>query len=259
MSPRAIWSGSIAFGLVNIPVKLFSATQRKDVSFRSLHSKCNTPLKRPFYCPTCEVQVPQSEISKGYEYTKGHFVVLTEEELQQVPLESSKTLEVQGFVDREEVDPLLYESSYYLGPTEGSVKPFELFRQALELTNKVAVAQAAIWGKEQAVTIRPRGRHLVLSTLYYADEVREPPELPAVEAVAISDAELDLAVNLIQALAVPFDIGRYKDHYREALMEVIKAKVEGRKVEVPAVGKRETPEDLMAALKASLESVKKPS
>jgi DNA end-binding protein Ku len=256
MVSRAIWSGSIAFGLVNIPVKLFVATQRRDLTFRSLHAKCNTPLRRPYYCPSCGEQVPQSDISKGYEYAKGQFVILAEDDLRKVAVESSKTLEVQGFVDREEVDPLLYESSYYLGPTDNSVKPFELFRQALEFTNKVAVAQATIWKKEQVVTMRPRGRHLVLSTLYYPDEVREPPEIPAAE-VTVSKGELDLALSLIQGLSIPFDIEGYKDRYREALLEVIKAKVEGRKVEAPAVEKRETPEDLMAALKASLESVKK--
>ncbi len=254
--PRAIWSGAIAFGLVNIPVRLFTATQRKDISFRSLHAKCNTPLKRPYYCPKCEEQVAFGETNKGYEYSKGQFIILTDEDFDKVPLETSKALEVQGFVDREEVDPLFHESSYFLAPTETSVKPFELFRQALDLTNKVAVAQAAIWKKEQIVTIRPRGSHLVLSTLYYQDEVREPPEVP-MDKVAVSEGEVELALSLIKALTMPFDSSEFRDRYREALLEVIQAKADGKEIEAPKVEKRETPEDLMAALKASLQAIEK--
>lgn len=259
MASRAVWSGAIAFGLVNIPVKLFVATQRKSISFRSLHAECNTPLKRPYYCPQCEVQVGYDDIVKGYEYGKGKFVLLTDEDFDKVPLETSKALEVQGFVDREEVDPLFHDSSYYLAPTEASMKPFELFRQALELTNKVAVVQAAIWKKEQVATVRPRGDYLVFSTLYYEDEVREPPEFPGEKAVKVSDQEVELAVNLVKALTVPFDVSRFEDRYREALLEIIEAKAEGKEVAVPEVKERETPEDLMAALEASLKAVEKPS
>ncbi len=259
MMPRAIWSGAVTFGLVNIPVKLFTATQRRDVAFRSLHAECGTPLKRPYYCPTCEEQVPYQEIRKGYEYTKGKYVVLTEEDFERVPLESSKALEVVGFVEREEVDPLLHDSSYYLAPAESAVKAFELLRQALELTNKVAVAQASIWKKEQVVTVRPREGVLVLSTLYYEDEVRQPPDVPLEKPVEVSEPELDLAVDLVKAQTIPFDIGQFQDRYREALLQLIEAKVEGKEVEVPTAAERESPEDLMTALKASLEAVTKPS
>lgn len=257
MMPRAIWSGAVAFGLVNIPVKLFTATQRKDVAFRSLHQECGTPLKRPYFCPKCNVQVDFKDIQKGYEYSKGKFVVMTEEDFEKVPLESSKALEVRGFVEREELDPLLYESSYYLAPVETAMKAFELFRQALELTNKVAIAQASIWKKEQVVTLRPRGALLVLSTLYYEDEVREPPPIVIERPVQVSKAEVDLALNLIESLTIPLDMGQFRDRYREALLEIMQAKVEGREVEAPAVVERESPEDLMTALKASLAAIKK--
>ncbi|MEE9592629.1 MAG: Ku protein [Thermoplasmata archaeon] len=259
MEPRAIWSGAIQFGLVNIPVKLFVATMRKAVSFRSLHPKCGQPLKRPYFCPTDEEQVAFKEVVKGYAYTKDKYVVLTDEDFEKVPLKSSKALEVMGFVEREEVDPLLQDSSYYLGPTELSVKPFELFRQALDLTNKVALAQAAIWKKEQVVSLRPRGEELVMSTLFYEDEVRPPPVIPTAESVELSEAEVNLALELIKAQVIPYDMSQYTDHYREALLEVIKAKVEGREVEAPVVETQETPEDLMAALKASLQAVEKPT
>ncbi|MFQ5986423.1 MAG: Ku protein [Thermoplasmata archaeon] len=259
MEPRAIWSGAIQFGLVNIPVKLYVATMRKNVSFRSLHPKCGKPLKRPYFCPTDEEQVAFREVVKGYEYTKDKYVLLTNEDFEKVPLKSSKALEVLGFVEREEVDPLLQDSSYYLGATELSAKPFELFRQALDLTNRVALAQAAIWKKEQVVSLRPRGEDLVLSTLFYEDEVRPAPRVPLEEPVKISDAELNLALDLIKAQAIPYDMSQYSDHYREALLEVIKAKVEGKEIEAPVVETRETPEDLMAALKASLQAVEKPT
>ncbi len=258
MEPRAIWSGAIQFGLVNIPVKLFVATMRKNVSFRSLHPKCGKPLKRPYYCPTDEEQVAFKEVVKGYAYTKDKYVLLTDEDFEKVPLKSSKALEVLGFVEREEVDPLLQDSSYYLGPTELSVKPFELFRQALDLTNRVALAQAAIWKKEQVVSMRPRGEDLVLTTLFYEGEIRPAPRVPREEPVAISEAELNLALDLIKAQAIPYDMSQYTDHYREALLEVIKAKVEGKEIEAPKLEARETPEDLMAALKASLQAVENP-
>ncbi|MFQ6012304.1 MAG: Ku protein [Thermoplasmata archaeon] len=259
MEPRAIWSGAIQFGLVNIPVKLYVATMRKSVSFRSLHPKCGKPLKRPYFCPTDEEQVAYKEVVKGYEYTKDRYVILKDEDFEKVPLKSSKALEVLGFVEREEVDPLLQDSSYYLGPTELSVKPLELFRQALDLTNKVALAQAAIWKKEQVVSLRPRGEQLVLSTLFYEDELRAPPPVPTEEAVEITEPELNLALDLIKAQTIPYDLSQYTDHYRDALLEVIKAKVEGKEIEVPKVERRETPEDLMAALKASLQAVEKPT
>ncbi len=257
MMPRAIWSGAITFGLVNIPVKLFTATQRRDVAFRSLHEECGTPLKRPYFCPVCEVEVPYKDLQKGYEYTKGKYVVLTEEDFEKVPLESSKALEVRGFVEREEVDQLLYDSSYYLAPADMATKAFELFRQALDLTNKVALAQASIWKKEQVVVIRPRGAVLLLSTLYYEDEVRAPPEVPEEKPVEVSEAEVNLALDLIKAQTISFDMSQFSDRYREALLGLINAKLEGKEVEAPVVEARETPEDLMSALKASLESVKK--
>ncbi len=255
--PRAIWSGAITFGLVNIPVKLFTASQRRDIAFRSLHAECGTLLKRPYYCPVCEVQVEYKDLQKGYEYTKGRYVVLTEEDFDKVPLESSKALDVKGFVEREEVDPLLHDSSYYLAPAETATKAFELFRQALELTNKVALAKAAIWKKERVVTVRPRGKVLVLSALYYEDEIRPPPEVPEEKPVEVSKAEVNLAVDLIKAQTISFDMDQFKDDYREALLKVIEAKIEGKEVEAPVVVARETPEDLMTALKASLESIKK--
>jgi DNA end-binding protein Ku len=253
---RALWSGAIAFGLVNIPVKLFAATESKDLSFTTLHATCMTPLKRPYVCPKDNVPVESKEMVKGYEYSKGQYVILKDEDFEAIPLEAGKAIEVVGFVEAQEVSPILRERNYYLGPEEISLKPFELFRQALLRTGKVAIARAVLWKKEQLVAITPLDGGLVLTTLMYEDERKPPPELPATKPVVIGDAEIGLALQLIQSLTMEFDLSRFKDRYREALMQIIQAKVEGK--EIPAVVRVEAKptQDLMAALKASLEAAK---
>lgn len=253
---RALWSGAIAFGLVNIPVRLYPATESKDLSFTTLHATCMTALRRPYVCPKDNVPVESKEMVKGYEFAKGQYVILKDTDFDAVPLESSKALEVAGFVDAEEITPTLRERNYYLGPEEISLKPFELFRQALMRTGKVAIARAVLWKKEQLVAISPQDGGLVLTTLMYQDEVKPPPETPATQPVVISDAEIDLALQLIKTLTMEFDLSKYKDRYRDALMQLIQAKVEGK--EMPAVTKVEAKptQDLMAALKASLAAAK---
>ncbi|MGI0149517.1 MAG: Ku protein [Thermoplasmata archaeon] len=253
---RALWSGAIAFGLVNIPVRLYPATESKDLSFTTLHASCMTALKRPYICPKDNVPVDSKEMVKGYEYAKGQYAILTDKDFDAVPLESSKALDVAGFVDAGEITPILRERNYYLGPEEISLKPFELFRQALLRTDKVAIARAVLWKKEQLVAINPLNGGLVLTTLMYQDEVKPPPEIPATHPVVISDAEIELALQLIQALTMEFDPSKFKDRYRDALMQVIQAKVEGK--ELPAVTRVESKptQDLMAALKASLQAAK---
>lgn len=253
---RAIWSGAIAFGLVNIPVKLFPATESKDVSFTTLHAADNTPLRRPYICPKDNMPVTPKDMVKAYEYAKGQYVLVTEEDLDRIPLETSKAIEVAGFVDAEEVPILHRERNYFIAPIELSVKPFELFRQALVRTGKIAIARAVLWRKEQLVALSPFDGALTLTTLMYADEVHPPPDIPAPQPVTVNDAEIDLAIQLIKALSMDFDPSRYQDRYREYLMQLIRAKVEGK--EMPAVAKPEArpTEDLMSALRASLEATK---
>lgn len=253
---RALWSGAIAFGLVNIPVKLFGASETKDLSFTTLHAECKTPLRRPYVCPTHNAPVESKDMVKGYEFSKGQFVLITEEELDNVPVDTSKAIEVAGFVDTDEISPLLRERNYYLAPVELSVKPFELFRQALARAGKVAVARAILWKKEQLVAISPQDGGLALTTLLYQDEVKPPPEIPATQPIVVTDDEIKLALQLVQALTTEFDLSRYKDRYREALVQLIQAKVEGK--EIPAVTRPEAKptQDLMAALKASLAAAK---
>ena len=254
---RAVWSGAITFGLVNIPTKVYGATEEKDLRFTTLHATCKTPLKRPYMCPTCNAPVETKEMVKGYEYGKGNYVLITDEEMDSVPLETGKAVQVLGFVDVDEIGPLFYEKSYYLGPEETSVKPFELLRQALVRTDKVAVAQATLWKKEHLVALRPIGKDLVLTVLFYENEVKGSPEIPMTRPVAIVDEELELAVKLIGELTMDFDPGKYQDRYREAVLNMIEAKVTGKEVEVAVRPEIPATQDLMAALKASLAAVKK--
>lgn len=256
-SARAIWSGSVSFGLVNIPVKLYTATETKDISFTTLHAVDRSPLKRPYMCPLENAPVESKDMVKGYPVGKKEYVILTDEEIESVRVESSAHIGVVGFVEAQEIGALSYESNYYLGPLETSVKAFELFRQALLRTNKVALAQATLWRKEHLVVLRPVGGGLVLTTLYYADEVKAPPDLPATKEPSITDAEMKLAIDLVTALTTDFDPSRYKDRYREALLLMIEAKIAGKTIEVPAAAEAPGTQDLMAALRASVEAAQK--
>src|SRR6267378_354357 len=253
---RALWSGAIAFGLVNIPVKLYGATESKDLSFTTLHASCMTALRRPYVCPKDNVPVESKDMVKGYEYAKGQYVILTDKDFDAVPLEGSKALEVQGFVELVDISPILRERNYYLGPEEISLKPFELFRQALMRTGKVAIARAVLWKKEQLVSISPLNGGLLLTTLMYQDEVKSPPEIPATKPVVISEDEINLALQLIKALGMEPDLTKFKDRYRDALMTLIQAKVEGKELPIVARVEAKPTQDLMAALKASLAATK---
>lgn len=251
---RAIWSGTISFGLVNIPVKLYVATESKDVAFTNLHSACDTPLKRPYFCPHCGKQVSYDEITKGYEYVKDRYVTLSDADFEKLPIETAKRLDIMSFVDDGEIDPIFYESSYYLGPDGNDVKAFELFRVVLSRKSRVAIARIVFRKKEHIAAIRAGESHLVMSTLFYASEIRNPAPI-AYAKPEISDKEVELAEVLIEALSGRFEPEKYRDRYRGALLELIKAKVEGK--EVKAITPEVKPTvDLMAALRASVEAFK---
>ncbi len=251
---RAIWSGTISFGLVNIPVKLYVATESKDVAFTSMHSTCGTPLKRPYFCPHDAKQVPYSEIVKGYEYVKGQYVILSEADLEKLPIETAKRLEIISFVSADEIDPIFYEGSYYMGPDGNDIKAFELFRAVLSRKNKFAMTKIVFRNKEHISAIRAGDGHLVMSTLFYASEIRDPGAI-AYAKPEISSKEMELAEVLIEALSGRFEPEKYANRYREALLELIKAKIDGRKVKVVAPEVKPTV-DLMAALRSSVESLK---
>jgi len=252
---RAIWSGSISFGMVSIPVKLYGATESKDISFHLLHAKCGTRLKQVRWCPTDEEEVPWSDTVRGYEYAKGEYVRLTNEDFEKLPLPSRHVIDLSAFVEESEIDPVYYERSYYLAPDERAEKPYSLLLKAMERKGLTAVATITIRNKEQLCAIRPRDGVIMLETLYYPDEVRAP-EVDT-SGAKVNDRELDMAFTLIELLKKPFEPDEYHDHYREALSQLIEAKLEGRDV-VKAPEARETRVlDLADALRKSVEAARK--
>ncbi len=253
---RAIWSGSISFGMVSIPVKLFGATESKDISFNLLHATCGTRLQQRRWCPTDEVDVPWNETARGYEYAKGQYVKLTDEDFERLPLPSKHTIELTSFVEEKEIDPVFYERSYYLEPAERAEKPYALLLKALDKRNLTAIATITIRKKEQLCALRAHDGTIMLETLFYPDEIREERGMD-LGAVKVSDRELEMAFTLIDIFRKPFDPGEYRDHYREALAEMIEAKLEGKQV-VKTPAPRDTRViDLADALKRSVEAAKK--
>lgn len=253
---RALWRGAISFGMVTIPVRLYTATESQDVSFRQLHAADNSPIRLIRRCSTDDQDLETSEIVKGYEYTKDHFVLIDDSDLEKLPIPSKRTIELTAFVNSAEIDPVYYEKSYHIEPEELGRKPFALLVRALEEKKLNAVGKIAIRTKERLCSLRPREGALMLDTLYFADEVK-PPEYEAPE-IAVSDAELKVAYALIDLLREPFDPAKYRDEYRDALMRIIEAKLEGNDYVAPPEAVMAAPAvDLMAALRASVEAAKK--
>jgi DNA end-binding protein Ku len=253
---RAIWSGSISFGMVSIPVKLFGATESKDISFNLLHATCGTRLQQRRWCPTDEVDVPWNETARGYEYAKGQYVVLTDEDFERLPLPSKHTIELTSFVEEKEIDPVFYERSYYLEPAERAEKPYALLLKALEKRNLTAIATITIRKKEQLCALRAHEGTVMLETLFYPDEIREERGME-LGAIKVSDRELEMAFTLIDIFRKPFEPSEYHDHYREALAELIEAKLEGKQVVKAPAPRDNRVIDLADALKRSVEAAKK--
>jgi DNA end-binding protein Ku len=253
---RSIWKGVISFGMVSIPVKLYTATESKDVALNMLHGECKSRIKQKRWCPVHDREVGWDEIARGYEYAKDQYVVLTEEDLEKLPVASKHTIQLSAFVDAKDIDPTFHEKSYYLEPDETGVKPYNLLLRALESKGLTAVANIAIRNKERLCALRPSDGSIVLDTLLYADEIRSE-DRPRVPEVMVSEPELNMAQALIDMLSQDFKPEQYHDQYREALLAAIEAKLQGEEiVEAPAAP---TPKvtDLMAALKASVEAAKK--
>jgi DNA end-binding protein Ku len=242
--------------MVSIPVKLFGATESKDISFHLLHATCVTRLRQLRWCPTDEQEVPWSETVRGYEYGKDQHVTLTEEDFEKLPLPSKHTIELSAFVKEDEIDPVYYERSYHLAPDERGEKAYALLIRTLEKKGLTAIATITIRKKEQLCALRPKDGALMLETLYYPDEIRARPELD-LGKVKITDRELDMAFALIDLLRKPFEPEEYKDTYREALSQVIEAKLEGREVVTSPEARESKVIDLADALRKSVEAAKK--
>ncbi|PKM80830.1 MAG: Ku protein [Firmicutes bacterium HGW-Firmicutes-14] len=255
---RNLWKGAISFGLVHVPVKLYSATERKDIKFNYLHEKCRTPVRYERICPACETEVPMEEIVRGYEYEKGKYVILRDEDFESIPLETTKTVEIMNFVKLEEIDPVYFDKSYYLAPGDGGQKAYELLKLAMQDSNKVAVAKVVIRSKESLAAIRVYQDVILMETMFYPDEIRGTHLMPEINyQVQVHDSEAKMASNLIESLTEPFNPEKYENRYRKALGDLIQSKITGEEVEV--VPRVETGKvvDLMDALKASIELAKK--
>lgn len=257
--PRAIWNGSISFGLVTIPVKLYGATEDKDVSFRQVHSTDGGRVRYQRVCDKCGEVVEWGDIAKGYEAPDGRMAVLTDEDFSALPLSTLKTVDVVQFVEADEIDESYLQKTYFLEPQNTGQKPYVLLREALERQGKVAVVKVALRNRESLALIRPKGDLLVMHTMFWPDELRDGSFAAPSDEVKISDAEIEMANLLIKQLEGSFDADAYTDSYREALNEVVEAKLAGTPLQAADDTSAPTGNvvDLMATLKASVEAAKK--
>jgi DNA end-binding protein Ku len=256
MPARATSSGTISFGLVSIPVKVYPASRSKSVHFNMLHATDRSRLKQQYICATCGEKVERDATVRGYEYARDQYVVLTEEELKALESKSDKSIEIEEFVPIEKVDPIYFERSQLLGPDKGGQKAYRLLNEAMLTMGRVAVGRHRTRGREQLVLIRPLGRGLVLHGLHYADEVASFEDVEFGDEVELRASELQLAQQLIEQLSVErFAADKYEDRYRQAVLEAVDQKIAGQ--EVVIAERPEEPEpiiDLMAALKRSIET-----
>src|SRR5215210_8366787 len=259
---RSIWTGTISFGLVTVPVKLYSAVNRKTVRFHQLHGSTGMRIQQKRVDPQTGEEVPYDEIVKGYEIAPDRYVLHDPEELEALDPKKTKTIEIEDFVDLGDIDPIFYDHPYYLAPGPGGAKPYRLLLEAMRETNKVAIARVVIRSKENLVAIRPMGDMLAMTTMIFANEVVDPErldDLPDPDEVKATARELDIAKQLVESLAGDFDPGKYHDAYREDVLALIERKAAGEEIAVqPPREEAEAPvPDLMSALKASLDAVRK--
>ncbi|HEY9473206.1 MAG TPA: Ku protein, partial [Mycobacteriales bacterium] len=257
---RAIWKGAISFGLVNIPVRLYTATEERGVTFHQVHRTDGARIRYRRTCQADGTEVSYADIAKGYELPTGEVVVLSDDDFAELPLSTSRLVEVLEFVPLEQVDPIYFSKSYYLEPDKQGAKPYVLLRDALERSDMVALVKVAIRTREALATLRTREGVLVLATMVWPDEVRSPDFAFLDEDISPRPQELDMASSLIDSMAGDFDPSEYHDHYRQALQQMIEAKIAGREVVEPErelAPPTERAVDLMAALRRSVEEAKR--
>ena len=254
---HAMLKGAISFGLVNIPIKMYAATEEKDVRFRSLHRKCHTPIKYRKTCPLCNEEVGPDDIVRGFEYEPGKFVIISDEDMESVKEQvQDKTIEIVDFVNLEEIDPIYYVKAYYIAPqaeVASSATAFVLLHEAMRASGRIAVAKLAMRDRQTPCVLRIYENAMLLETIFYPDEIRPVSEVPALPESNATDAkQMDIAQRLIDSLTAKFDPAKYTDEYREALRSLIDARIEGRQVVMQPQTKETNVIDLMEALKASL-------
>jgi DNA end-binding protein Ku len=260
--PRSIWTGAISFGLVTVPVKLYSAVSRKTVRFHQLNGKTGVRIQQKRVDPTTGDEVNYEDIVKGYELTPDRYVVIEPGELEALDPKKTKAIEIEDFVSLDEIDPIYYDHPYYLAPGPGGAKPYKLLLDAMHETGRVAIAKVVIRSKQQLVAVRPMGDNILgMATMVFPDEIIDPStidELAAVEEVEINERELAIAKQLVDSLTGEFDPEKYQDTYREEVLALVERKAQGEQIAVQPEADEEEAEvpDLMAALKASLDAVR---
>ena len=261
--PRAIWSGAISFGLVNIPVKLYSAVSKKTVRFHQIDAESGQRIRQQRVNPGSGEEVPYEQIVKGYEISPDRYVTITPEELESLEPQKTRTIDIEEFVDLEQIDPIYYDHPYYLVPDKGAGKAYKLLLDAMDEADKVAIARVVIRSKENLVALRSHQGAITMETMLFPDEVIQPDSIEELSAldgeVKTTKRELDMAKQLIESLSGDFDPSGYRDEYRERVLDLIERKAAGETItiEAPAAEKKEVP-DLMAALEASISASKSP-
>jgi DNA end-binding protein Ku len=256
---HTVWKGAISFGLVHVPVKMFTATEDKDIHFKNIHKACGTPISHVKTCKHCEKEVEYEEIVKGFEYEKGKFVIFNEEELEAIKPDTNKTIQILDFVDLTDIDPIYFQKAYYLSPDMAGGGAYSLLLEAIKQSGKIGIAKISIRSKSSLAAIRAIDNCICMETMYYPDEIRAlnlVPNLP--EAGQVNERELTMAKMLIEQLSAEFEAEKYTDDYRIALTEAIQQKIAGKGIDIvnsPAA-ERTNVIDLMAALQASLEATK---
>ena len=256
---RTIWKGSISFGLVNIPIGLAVATQRSDIAFRTLHAECGTPIKQKRWCPTHDREVQAEELVKGWEFSKGQYLPIEEGDLEAIALQRSQSIEIVRFVELSEVDPIYFDRTYYLAPSDVDAqrRPYALLLEAMRETGMAAVGKFVLWGKENLSLLRPLGDSLALQTLFYSEDIRARSEIDeAVGGVELKEPELDLAKQIIHSLVGDWEPDEFENEYRGQLRELLEAKLAGAEFVVPEPVEEAPVVDLMEALKRSVDEAR---
>jgi len=253
-----VWKGHLTFGLISIPLGLYSAARSERVSFNQLHKECHSRLRQPLFCPTCNRTVERAEIVKGYEYEKDQYVLVEDEELQKIAPASARTMEILEFVKLAEVDPLYFDTSYYAVPEEAGKKAYQLLVETMEQAGYAAIARLTMHQREYTVVLRPRANGLTLHTMYYPNEIRQVAEYGQKNGVEVKAQEKKLAQQLIESLLADFEPDKYRDAYQEQVQTLIQAKLQGREVTATPQPQLAPVIDLMEALKKSLAAPRKP-
>lgn len=247
-----VWKGYLSFGLISIPVRLFAAARSERLSFNQIHEKCGSRIKQQIFCPVCERVVERSELAKGFEVEKNHFVLIEDDEIKKIALNSNDTMEILEFVHADQVDPIYFDSSYFMVPEEAGKKAYHLLLETMKKSGYSALAKIAMHQREYTVIIRPHSNGLTLHTMFYPEEVRDVPEYGHSDNVTLKPQEIALAEQLVEGLAADFEPEKYHDEYQAKLLQLIEAKREGQEVKAEEPRKLAPVIDLMQALKKSL-------